>query len=420
MSATHVRPAGNAADTTAGTRAEAPAESGSRPVRYPVDALRGIAAVCVLVFHAYQHNRVGPEARWPWHGLGHEVMTATYLFVDLFFVLSGFVLWLPVARNALHGRPGKPGWLTLYRRSARLLPLYLTVVLLVWAVTNPGLPGHWQDLLLHLTFTHVYSEQYIFWTVGPAWSLAVEFHIYLLMALAIPVVHRLSARVRTRAGRIAVAMALPVVAFAAGVTYLFWQIVVAEADPDAFTVWFSPIAKAPDFALGMALAVVCAAGVRAGPAVRKVAGAGGVVALGWLALDRPEASLATNWWSLFYAAAITVGLSAIVLHDGPHPRWLTWRPLVRLGLLGYGIYLIHEPVMRFMGYLGMLPGPATGPRFLFTAVLILVPTVALAWVSSKTVEAAGMKLLSAVDSRGRSRDYYGHLRRGPPEAESGA
>ena len=116
-------------------------------------------------------------------------MLGTELFVEMFFVLSGFVLWLPVAKAALDARTGRPGWVLLFRRMARLLPLYYAVVLVVWTTTNPSLPGHWQDLLMHLTFTHVYSDDYIFWTIGPAWTLGVEFHFYVLMALSVPLVH---------------------------------------------------------------------------------------------------------------------------------------------------------------------------------------------------------------------------------------
>ena len=46
--------------------------------------------------------------------------------------------------------------------------------------------------------------------------------------------------------------------------------------------------------------------------------------------------------------AIALALSAVVLHDGPWPALLEWRPLAWIGGLGYGIYLIHEPVMRLL------------------------------------------------------------------------
>ena len=106
------------------------------------------------------------------------------------------MLWLPVARACVDRAGGRPGRVLLMRRMARLLPLYYAIVLVVWTTTNPSLPGHWQDLLTHLTFTQIYSDQYIFWTDGPAWSLAVEFHFYVLMALAVPFVNAAAGVVR--------------------------------------------------------------------------------------------------------------------------------------------------------------------------------------------------------------------------------
>ena len=55
-----------------------------------------------------------------------------------------------------------------------------------------------------------------------------------------------------------------------------------------------------------------------------------------------------EWWHPMYAAAIALALCAIVLHDGPWPAVLEWRPLAWVGSLGYGIYLIHEPILRLL------------------------------------------------------------------------
>lgn len=381
------------------------------PVTYPVGWLRALAALSVVTFHAYQWNRTGAAGTWPLgDGAWHQLMLGTDLFVDMFFVLSGFVLWLPVARAVLDGSDGRPGWLVLVRRAARLLPLYATVVLVVWAVTNPSLPGHWQDLVLHLTFTQVYSDTYIFWTNGPAWSLAVEFHFYVLVALAIPLVRHLTRRTARREHRLLVAASVPTVLVVVGLTYTWWVTAVLHPDPTDWSVLFSPIGKAADFGLGMLLAVACAAGVRLGATTRRTAGVlalGGLVAL---AAARPH-DVSGLWWHPAYAAAITVGLAAIVLHDGPWPRWMSWQPVAWLGGLGYGIYLIHEPVMRLLGSQGLLPEPTPGPVFLLTTAVVAVPTVVLAWVSSRTVEAAGTDLLASLERDGRRRDYYAHLAR---------
>jgi peptidoglycan/LPS O-acetylase OafA/YrhL len=213
----------------------------ARPLQFPLGWLRGIAALAVVTFHAYQHNRDPQTWAWPWSGTAHQLMLGTDLFVDMFFVLSGLVLWLPVALSCAAGEAGRPGRMLLLRRMARLLPLYYAIVLVVWAVTNPSLPGHWQDLLLHLTFTHVYSDQYIFWTDGPAWSLAVEFHFYLLMALAVPVVHRVTERLTTRRARLWAAAALPIACSVVAVGYLLWATVLSPHDATDWSIWVSPL-----------------------------------------------------------------------------------------------------------------------------------------------------------------------------------
>lgn len=380
----------------------------TRGPRYPLGWLRALAAFSVVLFHAYQHHRYGADGTWPWDGAAHRLMTGTDLFVDMFFVLSGLVLWLPIARAALDGNTDKPGRVLLYRRMARLLPLYVAVVLIVWTTTNPDLPGHWLDLLTHLTFTHVYSDDYIFWTNGPAWSLGVEFHFYVLMALAVPVVHQGVRRTESRRTRIAVAAALPAALVVVGLGYLFWATQLSGAAHTDWSIWFSPLAKAADFGIGMGLGVLAAAGVRAGSVVRGLAALVSVVALVVLVLQRPD-SIAGEWWHPAYALAIAVGLASIVLHDGPWPAALDWQPLAWLGGLGYGVYLIHEPVMRFLGAQGLLPEPGPDPTFVLTAVLVALPTIALAWLSSRTVEAAGLKLLAMIDRSGQPRDYYAHL-----------
>lgn len=385
--------------------------------RYPLGWLRALAALSVVFFHAYQHNRTGAEGTWPWTGTPHRLMTGTDLFVDMFFVLSGLVLWLPIARAAAAGATDKPGRVLLYRRMARLLPLYYVVVLIVWTVTNPELPGHWQDLVSHLTFTHVYSDDYIFWTDGPAWSLGVEFHFYLLMAAAVPLVHAGVRRAATRRGRLLVASVLPALLLVVGVAYLFWATELSGAAHTNWSIWFSPLSRASDFGIGMGLAVLGAAGVRLGAATRGVLATTGIAALVWLVLSRPMDTPTGEWWHPAYALAIAAGLAAVVLHDGPWPAFMDWKPLAWLGGLGYGIYLIHEPVMRFLGHVGVLPEARAGWFFVVTAVLVAIPSVALAWVSSRTVEAAGLKLLAMIDRRGNPRDYYAHLESGPRAEE---
>jgi peptidoglycan/LPS O-acetylase OafA/YrhL len=159
----------------------------------------------------------------------------------------------------------------------------------------------------------------------------------------------------------------------------------------------------------MGLAVLVAAGVRLGGRTRAAVGVAGVAALVALVLSRPITSLASEWWHPLYAGAVAVALAGIVLHDGPWSKAWEWKPLVWVGTLGYGVYLIHEPVMRFLGSHGVLPEPRPGAWFLVSAVLIAVPSIGLAWLSARTLEPAGVRLLQLVDKQGRPRDYYAHL-----------
>jgi peptidoglycan/LPS O-acetylase OafA/YrhL len=107
--------------------------------------------------------------------------------------------------------------------------------------------------------------------------------------------------------------------------------------------------------------------------------------------------------------AVAVLLAGVVLHEGPWSPWLDWRPLAFVGTLGYGIYLIHEPVMRFVGSLGLLPGARPGAFFLWSAAIVAIPSIALAWLSARTLEPAGVRLLAMMDKQGQPRDYYDHL-----------
>jgi peptidoglycan/LPS O-acetylase OafA/YrhL len=326
----------------------------------------------------------------------------------MFFVLSGLVLWLPVARAITAGEETGSGRAMLMRRTARLLPLYFTVVLVVWGLTNHSMPGHWQDLLLHLTFTQVYSDTYIFWTAGPAWSLAVEFHFYLLVALSFAVI-RWALR-RWPEARTAILLTPPALLLVVGLAYNAIAIHLVHPDPLNWSVWFSPLSRAGSFAIGMFLAVLSARDVTLPTVPRRLAAAVGISALLALVVARPETEM-LHWWPTLYAVALGVALSAIVLHRGPWARTLSEPTLAWLGGLGYGIYLIHEPVLRVMNHWGLLPDPQSGSVFLATAVLVALPTIVLAWISSRTVEAAGLRLTTLIERDGKKRDYYPHLAR---------
>jgi peptidoglycan/LPS O-acetylase OafA/YrhL len=74
-------------------------------------------------------------------------------------------------------------------------------------------------------------------------------------------------------------------------------------------------------------------------------------------------------------------LAAVVVGRGPATAWIHARPLAQIGLISYGIYLWHVPLMLFGVRLGLLPH-AFVPRLL----VVLVPAVAAGAASWLLVE----------------------------------
>ncbi|WP_240519604.1 acyltransferase family protein [Amycolatopsis antarctica] len=386
-----------------GTTAGAPAKT-----RYQLDVYRALAATAVAVFHAYQFNRTG---EWPLEGtVWHELLLGTDMFVAMFFVLSGFLLGIPVARAALGDSPPRPARVFLAKRVARLVPAYFAVVLIVWTLTNPELPGNWQDLVLHLTFTHVYSDTYIFWTDGPAWSLADEMHFYLLLAILGPLAYKACRRLASRRARLAVLLGGVGTLAAASLTYKIVAGFVNDVPKDAWSVWFGPVAKLDLFAIGLLMAVAAAGGVRLNQrwkrAASAICGAGLIVVAH---LTKPPGNQPEVFMHTIVATGCALVIASTTLIPGAPPRLLSWRPLVTVGLASYSLYLWHEPILRLLGTSGLLPEKGSGWAFGVTAVLLLALAIPVALISYHAIEKTGMKLAATLDSRGRARDYYpGH------------
>lgn len=377
------------------------------PARFELEGYRAVAAVLVVVFHAYQHNRIGPSWRWPLEGtVWHEVLMHIDLVVDLFFVLSGFLLTISYARSALGDGEPLPARAFLIRRAVRLLPLYLVVVSLVWALSNPVLPGDWRDLLLHLTFTHVWSDDKIFYTNGPAWTLGVEAHFYVLLAILGALAQRVCARLQTRRARLTVLLGGVGTLIVLGLAYKLWAVFVMRYPPEAWSVWFGPPAKLDVLALGMLLAVAWAAGVRwPNVVVRMTVGltGSGLTALGvWL----PYRGLPMTFAHTLYGAGLTLVIGATALSGRRGPAWLRCGPMVSLATVSYSLYLWHEPVLRAIDDWTWLPAPGGVSGFGWYALTLLSVSLVVAYLSYWTIERTASQFNRAFDERGRPREYY--------------
>ncbi|WP_332878001.1 acyltransferase family protein [Massilia sp. S19_KUP03_FR1] len=135
-----------------------------------IDFLRAVAILWVMAYHLDGSDLRLPA--WTHHG---------WMGVDLFFVLSGYLIGLQVLRPYGAGR--QPDWgLFFQRRAWRILPAYLAVLALYLAVPawreSDAMAPLWQFLTFTTNLLPDYARQRAF---SHAWSLCVEEHFYLLL-----------------------------------------------------------------------------------------------------------------------------------------------------------------------------------------------------------------------------------------------
>ncbi|WP_217169092.1 acyltransferase [Streptomyces sp. AC512_CC834] len=353
-----------------GTRTPpSPTPRAARPHIAPLDGLRGVAVLGVLFFHA-----------------GH--FGGGFLGVDLFFVLSGFLITGLLLKEA-RAREGRIDLLAFWgRRARRLLPALAVVLagtlLLVWALGPPNLlryaldDGPW--VAANLANWHFVADRVGYWdssgtrVFSHLWSIAVEEQFYVVWPLVLCLVAR-----GRGAGRRVAAVA------ATGAAVSLFLMVQLTTPADTTRVYEGTDTRAFSLLLG-ALAAT--------PPITRLLSRAGERAAGWWSLALAGAIGAywvtadgQNSPSLFHgglflhalAAALLIGCLARAPRT-PAGRFLAAAPLRRLGLVSYSLYLWHWPVYLLLSEerLGLRGAPRT-------AVLLAV-SVALAWLSKVLVE----------------------------------
>lgn len=152
-----------------------------RPIHLPqLDALRGIAAMGVLIFHMRYIYSLGinpldgiPMMRWIQH--------QGWMLVDLFFVLSGFVFAHCHLSNGLM-REGMTLKKFAWARIARLWPLHIAMLLFAALVMRDDPTTNWENFILSAAMLHALIGETAL--NSPAWSISVEMGCYGLFALA--------------------------------------------------------------------------------------------------------------------------------------------------------------------------------------------------------------------------------------------
>jgi len=152
-----------------------------------IDALRGIAALGVVLYHAVlQTPNAVPNNffRWPVNAL-QFVSSFGYIGVFLFFVISGFCIHLQWAKSCAAGKTQSIQFGSFWRRRIRrLYPPYLIAfaLFLLMAASSVGINvTHFfvYDVVMHLLMLHNLDPTTCYSINGVFWTLAVEEQLYL-------------------------------------------------------------------------------------------------------------------------------------------------------------------------------------------------------------------------------------------------
>ncbi|WP_320670323.1 acyltransferase family protein [Patulibacter defluvii] len=327
----------------------------------------------------------------------------------LFFVLSAYLIARPFLASVLHGRRWPNSFRYVLRRILRVHPLFLTVLvlsLLIWGWGRHGVtPKHFLAVG-SLLVSDDGSTGGGWKHVGHAWSLHVEFIIYLLLPAGLWVL--LKAMNAIRAGSVNL-RAWVIIAFASLLTvisvYAGRNSNLPQTVPTAFAA-FMP---------GVIIATAEVAGWLPAFAQRMrrwvpAALLGVALVLAIVAMPVGTAVGADSWGPgvAIYGTvlAMSVLMLGILLHelaDREPPAFMRWRWVLWFGPMTYPVYVVHVPIM-FAIVPWVHDHVTTDPlgTGAVTWFLAVIPTMAISYLLHKFVELPAMAVGARLGSTRKS------------------
>ena len=305
--------------------------------RPDIDGLRALAVILVVGFH-----------------VGTPQLHGGFVGVDVFFVISGFLLTGIITREIAESRFSIAGFYE--RRARRILPALLAVLaastVLALHYLLPVELVAYAKSMLGATFS--YSNLYFWSTAGyfdtaaemkpllHTWSLAVEEQFYVVLPLLLLWLSKALPRAR------------------------HWVLLLLTAASFAWSVWLSrelptsafylPFSRSWELLTGSLLAI----DLFPAPRLRWLRELMSVTGVGMIAYAATALSSATPFPG--FAALLPCVGTMLFLAAGKHGPSLmsgvfAWRPVTFIGLISYSVYLWHWPLIVFtrMGFLPMMP-----------------------------------------------------------------
>ena len=342
------------------------AQHSTMQYRPDVDGLRAVAVVSVVLFH-----------------IREALVPGGFVGVDIFFVISGFLITSIIYREMVEGRFSFSGFYK--RRIRRIAPAYFVVTsatLVVGALLMLpqdfealGRSTLWSAFSLPNVYFWKYLDTSYFASASDQipllhlWSLGVEEQFYLIWPAMLLMIWRLPKPVL-----LATILVMTAASFA-----LAQATVMSDL---SFSYYMLPT-RAGELLTGAVVALLPMRFFSAGGAVPRVVAEAcalcGYGLLGWslFALNRESVFPGMN------AVAPCLG-TALLIVAGAHPRArailpLKWKPVIWVGLISYSLYLWHWPILAFVRY--FMTTIDAGMAWACLAVMLV-----LAWLSYRFVE----------------------------------
>ena len=331
----------------------------SRKHYVPLDSVRGIAALCVVVHHfviSQPLASVLPNRAWIDFAFFHKA----WLFVDLFFVLSGIVISMSYVQGSFGSFEFRE---YIVRRLARIYPLHIVTLLafLSFRMMKLGLVGaglihfapsemavnNGYSFFLNVLLLHAVGFiDYLSWN-GPSWSISAEFYTYLVFGGVVIFAQRL------RDVRIIFLMSL----FLSVASLAFILVVLRQYALDFHTYGIARCILS--FFLGvLTLKAVASVPTAVRPSVQSMWQIGAAIAAVAIVC------VVGIWPMLSFVAppVFAVLLGSLMAFPGRRlPSLLSVKPLVWLGKRSYSIYMVHALVLVLIEYFSRGVGVRTFP-----------------------------------------------------------
>ena len=347
--------------------------------RRDIQGLRALAVSLVLLYHLWPHR-----------------LTGGYVGVDVFFVISGFL----ITSHLLNARPDKPRDLATFwmRRIRRLLPAALLVLMATLLASRLFAPdSQWKGTAHEAIAAALYGENwnlaaravdYLAAATAPSpiqhyWSLSVEEQFYavwpILVLIAVLIARRLG---RSVSSTLLVGLSVIVA------SSLAYSIYATAAEPSS--AYFITPTRVWELGVGGLLAVLL---IRSGsrddgftdvwhlpPWGRSTLAWLGFAAILWTAFTFTDATPFPGDRALLPVLGAAAVLAAHAQSVGSPGPFLAWSPIQYLGDISYSLYLWHWPLIVIVP---QVTGSALG---LLDKLAIIAGSVALAGLTKKYVE----------------------------------